>query len=70
MLGEGTKRLSAEFGGLQPDIPWREAAGTRDVLVHDYDEVDLARIWTTATRHVPALLGQVEPLLPPEDLVP
>jgi hypothetical protein len=43
-MGEAAKRLSAEFRDSHPEIPWRDIAGMRDVLIHVYDNVDLARI--------------------------
>jgi len=67
VLGEATKRLSAEFRAQHANVPWRQAAGLRDVLVHDYDNVNLERVWTTATEDIPLLLDLIEPLLPSEE---
>jgi uncharacterized protein with HEPN domain len=36
IIGEATKRLSEESKVRHPDIPWRQMAGTRDILVHAY----------------------------------
>jgi uncharacterized protein with HEPN domain len=41
IVGEAAKRVSAEFRASQPEIPWRHIAGFRDVVVHDYSQVDL-----------------------------
>jgi uncharacterized protein with HEPN domain len=38
IIGEATKRLSKEFRAQYSMIPWRQMAGLRDVVVHDYDE--------------------------------
>jgi len=38
-------------------------AGTRDRLVHGYDEVDLDILWTIVTSHLPALVVQIEAVL-------
>ncbi|HBQ98998.1 MAG: DUF86 domain-containing protein [Roseofilum sp. Belize BBD 4] len=40
IIGEATKRLSTEFRQKYPIIPWREMAGLRDVVIHDYDDLD------------------------------
>jgi len=42
IIGEATKRLSADLRSQRPDIPWRRIAGLRDVVVHDYMGVRLA----------------------------
>lgn len=37
IIGEATKRISQGFRQQYPEIPWREMAGMRDVIVHEYD---------------------------------
>jgi len=44
-------------------------AGMHDQVIHSYDAVDLAEVWQTATRDLPALLAALEPLLPTQDKV-
>ena len=41
IIGEATKRVSKDFQNNYPDIPWADMAGMRDVLIHDYIDVDL-----------------------------
>ncbi|NJL39412.1 MAG: DUF86 domain-containing protein [Leptolyngbyaceae cyanobacterium SM1_4_3] len=64
IVGEATKRLSIEFRDAHPDVPWKEMAGLRDVVVHDYDEVDLDRLKPVIEIKLPEVLHQLEPLLP------
>jgi uncharacterized protein with HEPN domain len=45
VMGEATKRLSADCRASHPEIPWRAMAGLRDVLIHAYDRVDLQEVW-------------------------
>jgi uncharacterized protein with HEPN domain len=44
-LAESTQRLSAEFKGQYPNIPWQNVAGFRNVIVHDYLGIKLQRVW-------------------------
>jgi uncharacterized protein with HEPN domain len=64
IIGEATKRLSKDFREQHPTIPWKEIAGMRDVITHDYDEVDLDEVWTVIKQNLPELLNYIEPLIP------
>lgn len=74
IIGEATKRLSAEARAKFPNIPWQLAAGMRDVLIHDYDEVNLNVVWDAAMDSLPPLIAQLESYLaahpPPESAGP
>ncbi|MBD2310802.1 DUF86 domain-containing protein [Desertifilum sp. FACHB-1129] len=45
IIGEATKRLSQPFRQQHQEIPWRQMAGMRDVIVHEYDQLDFDVIW-------------------------
>jgi len=66
VIGEAVKRLSPEFRGQHPGIPWSLVAGMRDHLAHGYDVVDWQEVWKTVATDVPELLSQIEPWLPKE----
>jgi uncharacterized protein with HEPN domain len=63
-IGEATKNLSADLRAANPQIPWRQIAGLRDVLIHDYLKVNLARVWRTVAADLPPLRATVQQLLP------
>jgi uncharacterized protein with HEPN domain len=65
ILGEAARRVSEGFRQAHSEIPWRDLIGQRNVLAHDYGEIKQDRIWESATRHAPELIGMLEPLLPP-----
>jgi uncharacterized protein with HEPN domain len=56
VVGEATKRLSSEFRQRYPEIPWRDIAGIRDIIVHDYNRVDPETIWDVVQNDLPGLM--------------
>lgn len=54
-LAESSQRLSNEIKGTEPQVPWRELAGFRNVIVHGYLGVDLGAIWLVVEQDVPPL---------------
>ncbi|MGD1866443.1 MAG: DUF86 domain-containing protein [Phormidesmis sp.] len=67
IVGEATKRLTKGFRAQHPTIPWKQIAGMRDVLSHDYDEVDLEEVWRVTKENLPQLADYIRPLLPKSD---
>lgn len=59
IIGEATKHLSTEFKENYGNVSWKDIAGMRDKLIHDYLGVDLEAVWETATRDIPALKATV-----------
>ncbi len=66
IIGEAARSISPETRALHPSIPWRQVLATRNIMVHDYERVDLATIWGIATRDVPDLIVALSPIVPPE----
>lgn len=64
VMGEATKRLSSEFRAKYPEIPWKDIAGMRDILAHQYDRVNLNTLWDVIQTDVPELQALLESLLP------
>jgi uncharacterized protein with HEPN domain len=55
IISEATAKLGDVAADLRPDIPWREIRGLGNRLRHEYDIVDLARIWLLIERDLPPL---------------
>jgi len=60
ILAESSQRLSSEIKGTEPNIPWRELSGFRNVIVHGYLGVDLAAVWMVVEQDLPALAEAVD----------
>ncbi len=65
IIGEATKQLTPEFRAAHADVPWRDMAAMRDILVHAYSRVDIDEVWRAATADVAKLADRLEALLPP-----
>ena len=56
ILAESTQRISDKIKEENPDIPWRDMAGFRNILVHDYLEgIDPEAVWDVITLDLPTL---------------
>lgn len=67
IIGEAARRISTETMAALPAIPWRSMVGMRNLLIHDYDDVDLQIVWQTAQHDLPRLITLIQPLVPPEE---
>lgn len=63
IIGEVVKRIPKDILNQRPEVPWQDIAGFRDVLIHDYDEIDLDEVWLTVERDLPTLHKAVDALL-------
>lgn len=63
IIGEATKRLSLDLKNAYPDVAWKQIAGLRDVLIHDYSKVNLDRVWGIVAQKLPQLKQTVETAL-------
>ena len=62
IIGEASKRVSDEFRKVNHEVPWKEMAGMRDKLIHDYIGVDIDVIWKTIIQDLPGLKKLLEDL--------
>jgi len=65
-MGEAAKNISTTTRTKYPDIPWRQIAGMRDIVIHNYFGVDKDMVWAAATKDIPALRELIEQII--EDL--
>ena len=62
VIGEAAKRLPPEVKESHPEIAWRDLAGLRDIIVHEYFGLDLDIVWDVVENRVPILLVQLRNL--------
>ncbi len=63
IIGEATKNIPIELRDQHSKIPWKRMAGMRDIMIHQYYEVDYKIVWDTVKNFLPALKKQIEELL-------
>jgi uncharacterized protein with HEPN domain len=62
VIGQAVKGISEQTRALEPDVPWRQIAGMRDKLIHEYFGVDLALVWDVVERELSVLRPQLADL--------
>ncbi|MDX1994349.1 MAG: HepT-like ribonuclease domain-containing protein [bacterium] len=67
IIGEAAFKISKESRDEQPQIPWSKIIGMRHVLVHDYFDIDRDLVWSTVTKSIPDLIGELEKIVPPSE---
>lgn len=63
VIGQAVKNLSEDTKSRQPEIPWKQIAGMRDKVIHDYFGVNLEIVWAVVQKELPKLRVAVEDLL-------
>ncbi|MBW4542152.1 MAG: DUF86 domain-containing protein [Myxacorys chilensis ATA2-1-KO14] len=67
IIGEASKRVSETTRQTLITIPWVAINGMRNRLIHEYDEIDLDTVWDTAVNSLPALILEIEKVVPPDE---
>jgi uncharacterized protein with HEPN domain len=63
IVGEAIFRITPETKAAHPEIAWRQIAGMRHILVHDYFRVDWNIVYRTAADDLPPLRPRIEAIL-------
>ena len=63
VIGEATKKIPADFKVKWNKIKWKNMAGMRDRLIHDYMGVNYSIVWDVVKNKIPELQEQVDEIL-------
>src|SRR4051794_27930163 len=64
LIGEAASNISDASRAAHPEIPWRKNIGQRNVLIHDYGDVDDDLVWNLVELEIPRLVSILERLVP------
>ena len=67
IIGEAARRLSQEARDKHPQIPWREITSMRNLVIHEYDVVDIGQVWDTVQNKIPPLIEELTKIVPPPE---
>lgn len=65
IVGLAADRISPQFREAHPEVPWQTLVSQGNVLAQEYWDIRHEAIWHLLREHLPALVAQLEPLLPP-----
>ena len=63
VIGEAAKNLSASLRKMYPEMPWKELAGMRDKMIHDYFGINYEIVWSISNEKLLDLFPQITEIL-------
>ena len=66
IIGEAARHVSPQTQKKYPQIPWRDLTVLRNLVIHQYDAVDINQVWDTVQNKLPSLVKEISKIVPPE----
>jgi uncharacterized protein with HEPN domain len=63
VIGEATRNVPPEFRKKHPEVQWKELAGMRDILIHQYFGIDYRSVWDVVKNKIPKLQEHIGTIL-------
>jgi len=63
IIGEASRRISDDTRDAHPELPWGEMIAMRNVMIHEYDDVDFTVVWETVKNNLSSLIESLERIL-------
>ena len=63
IIGEAIRAVPSEVEALHPEIPWDDVRGMRNIVIHEYFQVNLAIVWQTIQDDLIPLAASLRQLL-------
>jgi uncharacterized protein with HEPN domain len=67
IIGEASANVPTDVQSRDPDMPWRLMSDMRNVMAHEYFQVNLRLIWGTIQNNLPPLVTRLQTLLEQKD---
>ncbi len=55
VIGEAVRKLSSPLKARYPDVEWSRIVAMRNFIAHDYEGIEIARVWRVATTNLERL---------------
>jgi uncharacterized protein with HEPN domain len=67
IIGEAARRISEPTRERISQIPWAAMIRMRNLMIHEYDDVDLQVVWDTVQQNLPNLIETIQQFVPPPE---
>jgi uncharacterized protein with HEPN domain len=67
VIGEAARNIPTEIQSRYPTVPWRVMGDMRNIVAHEYFQIDIETIWETIQQDLPLLIPQLQTLLSTEN---
>lgn len=63
IIGEAAKHITDQAKSRWPQVPYDAMYAMRNMIVHQYFDVDFEEVWKAASESVPELIAALEPIM-------